>query len=70
MKKNYYLDHNATTPVRPEVAEAMLPYLTQAYGNASSVHSFGREARDAMERGRETAAPFWALKEILNFLSI
>jgi cysteine desulfurase len=52
LKKRYYFDHNATTPVRPEVIEAMLPYLTERYGNASSVHSFGREARDALETSR------------------
>ena len=58
MKKRYYLDHNATTPVRPEVVEAMLPYLTDKYGNASSVHAFGREARGAMEEAREKIAEF------------
>jgi cysteine desulfurase len=47
-----YLDHNATTPVRPEALEAMLPFLTASYGNASSIHSFGREARTAVEQSR------------------
>ena len=47
-----YLDHNATTPVRPEALEAMLPYLTGQYGNPSSIHSFGREARTAVEQSR------------------
>jgi len=56
MKKRYYFDHNATTPVRPEVMEAMLPYLTEKYGNASSVHYFGREAKNALEESRETVA--------------
>ena len=56
MKKRYYFDHNATTPVRPEVVDAMLPFLTEKYGNASSVHSFGRDARHAMEKSRETVA--------------
>jgi len=56
MKKRYYFDHNATTPVRPEVVEAMMPYLTEKYGNASSVHYFGREARNALEESRETVA--------------
>ena len=51
-----YLDHAATTPVDEEVLEEMLPYFTQKYGNASSLHSFGREARDAIERSRERVA--------------
>jgi cysteine desulfurase len=51
-----YLDHAATTPVAPEVLEAMLPYFSEAYGNASSVHGFGRAAEDAMETAREQAA--------------
>lgn len=56
MSTRYYFDHNATTPVRPEVAEAMLPYLTELYGNPSSAHSFGREARLALEKSREKVA--------------
>lgn len=56
MKKRYYFDHNATTPVRPEVIEAMLPYLGTVYGNASSVHWFGRDAKHALEKSRETIA--------------
>ena len=42
-----YLDHTATTPLDPRVLEAMTPYLTGMFGNASSVHSFGREAKQA-----------------------
>lgn len=57
-KKRYYFDHNATTPVRPEVIEAMVPYLTKMYGNASSVHSYGREAKNALETSREKIAGF------------
>ena len=53
-----YLDHNATTPVDPEVAEAMLPYLTGTFGNASSVHHFGRDAKVALENAREQIAEF------------
>src|SRR5215472_5624565 len=51
-----YLDNNATTPVAPEVAEAMRPYLTEDFGNASSVHWFGQRAREAVERAREQVA--------------
>jgi len=56
--KKIYLDHNATSPVHPEVLEAMLPFYKEAYGNASSIHSFGREARKAVEASRETIAAF------------
>jgi cysteine desulfurase len=52
-----YLDHAATTPVRPEVLEAMLPYLTeQAFGNPSSAHRFGRTARAGIEQARREIA--------------
>ena len=52
-----YLDHAATTPVRPEVLEAMLPYLTaQAFGNPSSAHRFGRAARAGLEQARRQVA--------------
>ena len=51
-----YLDHNATTPLDPRVAEAMLPWLGGRYGNPSSVHSFGRAARAAVEQAREQVA--------------
>jgi cysteine desulfurase len=51
-----YLDHNATTPVDPEVIDAMLPYLAGKFGNASSVHGFGRDAKVALEQGREQIA--------------
>lgn len=54
--RRVYLDHSATTPVRPEVAELVNEYLTERFGNASSVHSFGREARQAVETAREQVA--------------
>ena len=56
--ESIYLDHNATTPVDPEVVEAMLPYLGGTFGNASSVHQFGRAAKVALERSREQIAEF------------
>lgn len=51
-----YLDHNATTPVLPEVVDAMLPYLREHYGNPSSGHVHGRRAHDAVERARAQVA--------------
>lgn len=51
-----YLDHNATTPVRPEVVDAMLPWLREGYGNPSSVYALGQKARVALERARERVA--------------
>ena len=50
------MDHSATTPVAPPVLEAMLPYFSQTYGNASSLHSFGLEAKEALEAAREKVA--------------
>jgi cysteine desulfurase len=51
-----YLDHNATTPLRPEVLEAMLPYLRTHFGNPSSVHRTGRRAKQGLEEAREQIA--------------
>ncbi len=51
-----YLDYNATTPIDPQVAEAMLPYLSGLFGNPSSGHSFGRAAREGVERARAQVA--------------
>jgi cysteine desulfurase len=53
---NVYLDNNATSPLDPEVLDAMLPYLRNKFGNASSIHSGGREAKKALEAARETIA--------------
>ena len=54
--RRIYLDHAATTPTRPEVVKAMLPYFSEKFGNASSRHSEGSEAREAVEKARETVA--------------
>ena len=51
-----YLDHNATTPIHPEVVEAMLPYLREHFGNPSSGHVYGQRARQAVVRAREQVA--------------
>jgi len=56
--RKVYLDHSATTPSDPRVVEAMLPYLTEKFGNASSVHSFGQEARAAVDLARRQVAAF------------
>jgi len=53
-----YLDHNSTTPTDPRVVEAMLPYMHQTWGNSSSLHLFGREAREGLEASRETIASY------------
>jgi cysteine desulfurase len=54
--KRIYLDYAATTPTHPEVLKAMLPYFTDAFGNPSSIHSFGQEAKDAIEKARNQVA--------------
>jgi cysteine desulfurase len=54
--RKVYLDNNATTPLCPQVVAAMLPYLRTHFGNASSIHLFGREARTAVESNREKVA--------------
>ncbi|MFY9980027.1 MAG: aminotransferase class V-fold PLP-dependent enzyme, partial [Candidatus Sulfotelmatobacter sp.] len=51
-----YLDNNATTPVLPEVLEAMRPYFGERFGNASSIHHHGQETRAAVERARDSVA--------------
>jgi len=56
--KRIYLDYAATTPTDPEAAKAMLPYLTETFGNPSSEHSFGLEAREAIEEARSKVAAF------------
>ncbi len=65
-----YLDHAATTPVYPEVLEAMMPYFTEEYGNASSLHSAGRTGREAVEEARaRVAALIGAKPEEIYFTS-
>ena len=51
-----YLDHAATTPLRPEALEAMLPFLTEQFGNPSSAHAFGRKARAGLDEAHERVA--------------
>jgi len=54
--KRIYLDYAATTPTHPEVMKAMLPYFNESFGNPSSIHSYGQEAKDATERARSKVA--------------
>src|SRR5881296_2240500 len=58
MSRRVYLDHNASTPIHPEVVAEMLPYFSEVFGNPSSIHTFGREARDGVDRARERVARF------------
>ena len=62
MMHRVYLDHSATTPVDARVVEAMMPYLTDRFGNASSVHLFGQEARAAVDRARRQVAALIAAR--------
>ena len=55
-ERTIYLDHAATTAVDPRVVEAMLPFWTEQYGNASSIYALGREANHAMDEARHTVA--------------
>src|SRR6266851_5234455 len=64
MNRQVYLDHNASTPVHPEVVEAMLPYFSERFGNPSSVHGFGREAREGLETAREQVAPIQPARQL------
>ena len=57
-----YLDHNATTPVLPEVREAMSPYLADEWGNPSSSYRFGAKLKGVMERAREQVADLTGAK--------
>src|SRR5579871_1761460 len=54
--RRVYLDNNATTPVLPEVLDAMRPYFAEQFGNASSIHHHGQHTRAAVEQARESVA--------------
>ncbi len=54
--RKVYMDHGATTPLREEVLEAMMPFLREKFGNPSSIHAYGREVRQAVDGARETVA--------------
>src|SRR5579863_4071436 len=57
--RRVYMDANATTPLLPEVVEAMHPYWLEHFGNASSIHLHGQHARKAVDQARETMAEFF-----------
>ena len=61
--RRVYMDANATTPLLPEVLEAMRPYWTEHFGNASSIHVQGQQARAAVERARESIAELFGCRE-------
>src|SRR5829696_6232218 len=61
--RRIYLDHSATTPVDPRVASAMARALTETYGNPSSVHGFGQQARAAVDRARREVAALIGAKQ-------
>jgi len=70
MNRRVYLDHNASTPVHPEAIDAMLPYFGERFGNPSSVHAFGREAREGLDGARQQIAHFLSVgKEEVVFTS-
>ncbi|RLF24622.1 MAG: cysteine desulfurase NifS, partial [Thermoplasmata archaeon] len=60
--RRIYMDHAATTPVAPEVLEAMNPYFSEKFGNSASLHYFGREAENALEDARRYIAKFFGVK--------
>ena len=60
--KRIYLDYAATTPTDPEVIKAMAPYFSDVFGNPSSLHSFGQEAKEAIEEARGVVASFIGAK--------
>ncbi len=54
--RRIYLDHAATTPAHPKVVKAMLPYFAESFGNPSSIHSYGQEAKAVVEEARAKVA--------------
>src|SRR5712692_9651857 len=67
LRSMVYLDHSATTPLDPEVLQAMMPYLTEEFGNASSVYGLGQRARQAIDQARDEVAAFYGVvaKEVI-----
>ena len=61
--KKIYMDYSATTPVKKEVLDEMIPYFTEHFGNASSAHSYGREVKSALTKARGQVANLINAKE-------
>src|SRR3979411_786854 len=63
-----YLDHSAPPPLAPEVLQAMMPYPTEQFGNASSVYGLGQRARQAIDQARDEVAAFYgvAAKDVIS----
>ena len=66
MKKPIYLDYNATTPILPEVAETMHPFLTEYFGNPSSSHWYGLQTKQAIVKARMQVAKLLKKQNIIN----
>jgi cysteine sulfinate desulfinase/cysteine desulfurase-like protein len=64
--RKVYFDHNATTPVHPEVAEVVRPFLGDQFGNPSSIHWAGRDVRKSVEDAREKIADFYGCRPLGN----
>ena len=60
--RSVYFDYNATTPLAPEVREAMMPYLGEVFGNPSSLHHVGRRARALLDDAHDRVAQVWKCK--------
>ena len=61
-RQTIYFDHNATTPLCPEARSAMLPFLDAAFGNPSSYHHLGRQARASLQAARRDAGRYFRLQ--------
>lgn len=70
MNRQIYLDNAATTKIADEVLDAMLPWLKEGYGNASSIYSFGNKSKVAIEESRDKIASYFGCKPKELFLYI
>lgn len=68
MIRSVYFDYAATTPLEPEIAQQMMRFQTECFGNPSSVHSFGRAAREAVNKARNQVAALLERSRLKSFL--